>query len=115
MFHDLFWALYWIDVLSRIVPSLVVGTLVGSIVSVFPSAFLHDCVNTAHAGRWGWSVFVSILVGAILIAFVPSKQTMYMMLGVRATENIVESPIGKKLQSVLDAQIDEYFSKFQKK
>jgi hypothetical protein len=43
--------------------------------------------------------------------FIPEKQTMYMMLGVKTTENVVESPLGKKLRQIIDAEIDGYLEK----
>jgi hypothetical protein len=57
---------------------------------------------------------IPLIVG-VLLAFFPSKQTMYMMLGVKTTENVVESPLGKKLQQIIDAEVDGYLKKLQPK
>jgi hypothetical protein len=109
MFSDMFWALYWIDVLSDI-PNFLTILVMGGLLSVF-------VVGMATEGRRMllslWGIIPSLVLGLLLL-FAPSKQTMYMMLGVKTTEHVVESPLGKKLQQIIDLEVDNYFKKVTK-
>lgn len=128
MFNDLFWALYWIDVLSGL-PRTVVTT--AAILGVLAALLCLICAlnlsdrhdTTAEQDRadhkkirkkimW-W--YVGLVLLSVPVSLVPSKQTMYMMLGVKATDNIVNSETGKKLQEIVNKEIDGYLEKFNKK
>jgi MFS family permease len=124
MFSDLFWALYIIDVVSGL--GAVFGlSILGfgcSIAAVLGNRFgyctdnwgrLRENARPWDAKKW---LLIGTLLGAVLglcVALVPSKKTMYMMLGVKTTENVVESPLGKKLQQIVDAEVDGYLKKLQ--
>lgn len=113
MFSDLFWALYWIDVLSNLrdfylgTPAFFVGGVGMAFVIVAFSALVLEKPRTRYGVYW----LLTITVLGTVLSFLPSKQTMYMMLGVKTTENVVESPLGKKLQAIIDAEVDGYLKK----
>jgi hypothetical protein len=112
MFHDLFWAIYWIDVLSGLPGLIGLGALLAVMPAFFASFLGHDKGHPVFTWRVP-AVYVGIVLVTALSAFIPSKQTMYMMLGVKTTENVVETPLGKKLQQIIDAEVDGYLKKLQ--
>jgi hypothetical protein len=123
MFSDLFWAIYWIDVLSSMPESIVgggfVGLVFGGVIAgvgyhktyALPDTTISDA--DVIAWKWGIRAFFAGVAFCIALAFIPAKSTMYMMLGVKTTENVVESPLGKKLQQIVDAEVDGYLKKLQ--
>lgn len=115
MFNDLFWSLYWIDVLSNIPGYTLIGGLsVGLLalaVGMVVNGILDDEYQGIKAGIWFFCIIYPIVV---LFSFIPSKQTMYMMLGVKTTDNVVNSETGQKLQKIINSEIDNYLKKFEK-
>jgi hypothetical protein len=118
--NDLFWALYWIDILSGFNGQWMAGTFLGCCLTGGLGALL----GAAHADNKQlkyyplWMPITGITVGIILsivMNFVPSKQTMYLMLGVKTTENVMESDMGKKLESIVDAELNDLLKKYQPK
>ncbi len=113
MFNDLFWALYLIDVLSS-VHSLVIMPLVVC-VAVWLIVGIHDS-EVLVSEEWGykkpvlWALIISVMASLFLV-LIPSRQTMYMMLGVRATENFTQTEMGKKLEAYINGQMDEFLNK----
>lgn len=109
MFNDLFWALYLIGVLSNAWVLLMLPACAGVLTCLFV-AMRND--GTCEAA-WGfkaplrWAIGLS-LICALLIILIPSKQTMYMMLGVKMTDNVVNSDFGKKMQKIVDMEVDKY-------
>jgi hypothetical protein len=126
MFSDLFWALYWIDVLSGLFGAVVGGAGVILTALVFTVLFTHMFTDTSFTSeskaigllaqrkrflKIQTVIAISLYSLTVMGAFIPSKQTMYIMLGVKTTENVVESPLGKKLQAIIDAEVDGYLKK----
>lgn len=115
MFSDLFWAIYWIDVLSgfmdHIFGGLTMSILIGVVYSIIRDSTSHGPNCSTKNILVGF--FVSFVI-SVLLAFIPSKGTMYVMLGVKTTENIVQSPIGQKLQQLVNQEIDSYLNKLTK-
>lgn len=113
MFNDLFWALYLIDVLSDF-PALIFIPLLSGLAILVIIAIHNDdhCASEAWSYKKGvgWTVLVSVLC-ALFIMAVPSKQTMYMMLGVRVTDNFTQTEMGKKLEVYINSQMDEFLNK----
>jgi hypothetical protein len=117
MFSDLFWALYWIDVFSSFGPNMV-GSLVVAVTAfgaigglrlayiTSPKMDNQAAMKFAFVPAAWWALLVFFFLFSL--NFIPTKQTMYMMLGVKTTENVVESPLGKKLQQIIDAEVDGY-------
>jgi hypothetical protein len=117
MFSDLFWALYLIDVVGNFSTGL--GLWVAAVGLVFAATAIHDD-TCFHEGKWGykkplWLVMPITTLVIIIGCLLPSKGTMYMMLGVKTTENVVESPLGKKLQEIINAEVDGYLKNIKEK
>jgi hypothetical protein len=114
MFNDLFWAIYWIDVLGSLPGNAFGGVLLAALGSFFVCLFrdFHLEKPRASSALMG---FLPVFFTVLLFNFVPSKSTMYMMLGVKTTENVVESPLGKKLQQIIDAEVDGYLKRLNQK
>ena len=69
--------------------------------------------------RQGWArpamrALCVALVSAPLIIFVPSKDTMYMMLGIRTTDAVLNTDTGKKLQEIIQKKLDGYLLELDK-
>ena len=128
MFSDLFWALYWIDVLSgsgvQIFGGLCIIVVLVMLLCVFTSMYyteeygmsMEDKQKNASKWykKWCW-LGGGVYVVCLLTIFIPSKQTMYMMLGVRTTDHVVNSDVGKKLQKIIDSEIDGWLKKYEQK
>lgn len=128
MFNDLFWAIYWIDVLSSLPKQIFGGGLAISVltlgVAVLGSLAMSErSGTTSEQDRRDAQVFrKKVIISGFIIwlitigsSLIPEKSTMYMMLGVKTTENVVESPLGKKLQAIVDAEVDGYLAKLKPK
>lgn len=112
--NDLFWALYLIDVLSDI-SALVVIPLAGMLLTFFivlGSNLDHYGDERKPSRWWMWRVMPWAFVIALVIFLTPSKQTMYLMLGVKTTENVAKSDFGQKIQKIVDAQLDDLMKKY---
>jgi len=114
MFSDLFWALYWIDVLSGIGHAMLGGSVLG-IISALITCLVRDLDESGPRLSSVLMGFIPVFVFVTLTAFIPSKQTMYMMLGVRTTDHVVNSDVGKKLQKIIDQEIDGWLKKYEQK
>jgi hypothetical protein len=109
MFSDLFWALYLIDVLGNFSSGL----------GLWVAAVGFWCL-LSQLFKWGYKKRLWLVIGIITLVIIigcllPSKGTMYMMLGVKTTENVVESPLGKKLQEIINAEVDGYLKNIKEK
>lgn len=122
MFNDIFWALYWIDVLSSLGKgiltggflALLFGGFIGFMRVLIASTIAHDDDGVALKKGWTWgrTTFVAVWVAFTAGCFIPDKQTMYIMLGVRTTDNVMQSDFGKKVQKIVDSQLDGLVKKY---
>lgn len=110
MFNDLFWAIYWIDILGGLSRGLA-GILLFGVVAAIASVILRDLREDGPQTRSIVIGFCLSLVVSLPMLFVPSKQTMYMMLGVKTTEHVMDSPLGKKIKQIIDLEVDGYLKK----
>ncbi len=127
MFSDLFWALYFIDILSNSFSTALVGIVVASILCFLFWWLSHQDIETVRdynadiakekiaviekSNKAGLAkakniFWITIFITVVAI-FIPSKTTMYMMLGVRTTENFSKTEMGKKLEAFLNKEIDK--------
>lgn len=116
MLNDLFWALYWIDALSNLGvffsgPGFVMGCVFFAVISSL-APWLFGIAAKVKYGIW-WFIGSTLL--GIVTCLIPSKQTMYLMLGVKGGEAVVNSEFGKKIGSIIEGQLDDYVEQFGKK
>ena len=118
MFDNLFWALYWIDVLSGLPSTLLFAAFLAvasgfgamMLTAIFRGEFNDERVSKQTAKT---SLITCLLAFVLTLAsgFIPNRQTMYMMLGVKATKNFTETDMGKKLQEYINEQMDSFLKK----
>jgi hypothetical protein len=121
--NDLFWALYWIDVLGSFPDAFgkaVLSGLVAGLVFLFLFCGINGDFSKPNPQPRSvkQTIVASVLFMMFVVvvsAFIPSKQTMYLMLGVKTTENVMESDMGKKLKSIVDAELDGLLKKYKPK
>jgi Na+/proline symporter len=104
--NDLFWALYWIDVLSGCEALLFFPFIAFLLHLLVKGIALEERITKK-------GIFISMVAGLIVglvFMLVPSKQTMYLMLGVKTTENVMQSDFGKKIQKIVDQELDKLMS-----
>ncbi len=109
MFSDLFWTIYWINVLASF-PWLLLCPVAATCVYGIIVGIRNDTYGATFPYNWWKPVTLGIIVG-LLLMLVPPKSTMYIMLGIKTTEHMVESSTVKKLQELVDLEIDGYIGK----
>lgn len=125
MFDTLMWALYFVDVLSRIqdiatVLFALMLTAIGltAFFCMLTADYSDDFMQKLHRVLSS-TVSKIIIVFVLLLYFtswaIPTKETMHMMLGVKATGEVVNSETGQKVQRALNAKLDEYLGELSSK
>lgn len=112
------WAFYWIDVISKILPVFVLGFLSFAILGVLlmlPSSDMDDYRAKLYLKKVFKTLICSWLIICSIIVFIPSKQTMYIMLGLYGGDKIINSETGKKLASIVEHELDSALAKYVKK
>lgn len=116
MLQDVFWALYWIDVLSGIDEAVFLGALLAA-VGVLLYTIFHDhdeeAPLPATIRRGIFRVGLPILLFMLVINMVPNKDTMYMMLATRGTDQFLDSSTGKKMSELVNKTIDKYLKQLE--
>jgi hypothetical protein len=124
MFDTLFWALYGIDVLSKLT-ALANGLFAAASVATTLALIVcfvvadgdnddlkHNLGFVFNPAKW---VLIPIVLFFLASFAIPQKDTMYMMLGVRATDNIVNSETGQRVQKLVNKKLDEYLGTLEEK
>lgn len=114
MFDTLFWAFYWVDVLSTLDDALFFGSTIGA-VGAFIYVAVHDhdkhVPQAATIRRGILRAGLPVLLAFLMVNMIPAKDTMYMMLATRVTDHAVSSETGQKLLRALNNQLDKYIEK----
>ena len=106
--------LYWIDVLSSIPAAVILGMLIGLFITLVLTLVSEDGIKSCAMNGLKYGLVPALVLGLVL-CFIPSKKTMYLMLAVKTTDHAVNSEIGLKLQRILNDQLDDYIGEFAKK
>lgn len=65
--------------------------------------------------RWQFVTATVILIVSVIISIVtPSKQAIYIMLGVKTTDVILDQPVAKKTIELLELKIDKELDEIKK-
>ena len=110
MLLDLMWALYFIDVLSSLL-----GSIAFALFIVSTPLVVYTCVTLESFPTLRTMVkvaFLGVFLG-LLMSAVPSKDTMYLMLGVKTTDSAMKTDTGQRLQMLLDKKLEKYLGEFE--
>ena len=109
---NIFWGVYLADIVGTLKISAIVLIAVSAIALWVLVGLKCDNVNIP---RWQFITSGTVLILSIIInIFTPSKQTIYIMLGVKATGVILDQPVAKKTIELLELKIDKELDEIKK-
>ena len=109
MLSDLMWALYFIDVIDKLIGCLFAGVFI-AVILVCMKAAIDNKQPTMRVIQS--CTAIGLFVGLMLSA-IPSKDTMYLMLGVKTTDNVMQTDTGQRLQLLLNKKLDKYIEEIE--
>lgn len=109
---NIFWGVYLADIVGTLKVSAIVLIAVSTIVLWVLVGLKCDNVNIP---RWQFITSGIVLVLSVIInIFTPSKQAIYIMLGVKTTDVILDQPVAKKTIELLELKIDKELDEIKK-
>ena len=109
---NIFWGVYLADIVGTIKGTAFVLICVSSLVLWLLVGLKSDNI---HAPRWQFvTATVVLIVSVIINIFTPSKQAIYIMLGVKTTGVILDQPVAKKTIELLELKIDKELDEIKK-
>lgn len=109
---SIFWGVYLADIVGTIKVTAFILMCLMSLVLWILAGMKSDNLDVP---RWQFVTASIVLVVSVIInIFVPSKQTIYIMLGVKTTGVILEQPIAKKTIELLELKIDKELGEIKK-
>lgn len=109
---NIFWGVYLADVVGTIKCTAFVLICVSTLILWLLIGLKTDNI---HAPRWQFVTASIVLILSVIInTFTPSKQTIYIMLGVKATDVILEQPVTQKAIKLLEEKIDKELNEIKK-
>ena len=103
--NSIFWGVYLADIVGTIKVTAFVLMCLMSLVLWILVGMKSDNLDVP---RWQFITSSIVLVLSVIInIFTPSKQTIYIMLGVKATGVILDQPVAKKTIELLELKIDK--------
>lgn len=109
---NIFWGVYLADVVGTIKCTAFVLICVSTLILWLLIGLKTDNI---HAPRWQFVTASIVLILSVIInTFTPSKQTIYIMLGVKATDVILDQPVAKKTIELLELKIDKELGEIKK-
>lgn len=110
--NSIFWGVYLADIVSTIKCTAFVLICVSTLILWLLIGLKTDNI---HAHRWQFITASIVLVVSVIINIVtPSKQTIYIMLGVKTTGVILDQPVAKKTIELLELKIDKELDEIKK-
>ena len=109
---SIFWGVYLADIVGTIKTTAVILVCASVIILWLLLGLKTDNIN---APRWQFiSATVVLVVSIIITVFTPSKQAIYIMLGVKTTDVILEQPVTQKAIKLLEEKIDKELDEIKK-
>lgn len=109
---SIFWGVYLADIVGTIKITAFVLMCLMSLVLWILVGMKSDNLDVP---RWQFVTSGTVLVLSIIInIFTPSKQTIYIMLGVKTTGVILDQPVAKKTIELLELKIDKELDEIKK-
>lgn len=109
---NIFWGVYLADIVGTIkVTAFVLMCLMSLVLWILVGMKLDNL----DVPKWQIKTAGIVLVLSVIInIFVPSKQTIYIMLGVKTTDVILDQPVAKKTIELLELKIDKELDEIKK-
>lgn len=109
---NIFWGVYLADIVGTIKVTTFVLMCLMSLVLWILVGMKSDNLDVP---RWQFVTSGIVLVLSVIInIFTPSKQTIYIMLGVKTTDVILEQPVTQKAIKLLEEKIDKELDEIKK-
>lgn len=109
---NIFWGVYLADIVDTLKVTAFVLMCLMSLVLWILVGMKSDNLDVP---RWQFVTSGTVLVLSIIInIFTPSKQTIYIMLGVKTTDVILDQPVAKKTIELLELKIDKELDEIKK-
>ncbi len=131
---ELVWLVYGISLLENMIPLLgmictvsVVGLITSIIYSIEMNPQRYDSkielewkvIKKARAKKIITRMTWALVISSVLLVVIPSKKTIYVMLGAYAAQKLSENEdvktIGGKVYTIINSELDEYFDNALKK
>ena len=109
---NIFWGVYLADIVGTIKVTAFVLICLTSLILWILVGMKTDNLDVP---RWQFVTTGIVLVLSVIInIFTPSKQTIYIMLGVKTTDVILEQPVTQKAIKLLEEKIDKELDEIKK-
>lgn len=109
---NIFWGVYLADIVGTIKITAFVLMCLMSLVLWILVGMKSDNLDVP---RWQFVTSGIVLVVSVIINIVtPSKQAIYIMLGVKTTDVILDQPVAKKTIELLELKIDKELDEIKK-
>lgn len=110
--NSIFWGVYLADIVGAIKTAAFVLMCLMSLVLWILVGMKSDNLDVP---RWQFVTSSIVLVLSVIICIVtPSKQAIYIMLGVKTTDVILDQPIAQKTIELLELKIDKELDEIKK-
>lgn len=109
---NIFWGVYLADIVGTIkVTAFVLMCLMSLVLWILVGMKLDNL----DVPRWQFVTASVVLVLSVIVnIFTPSKQAIYIMLGVKTTDVILDQPVAKKTIELLELKIDKELDEIKK-
>lgn len=102
---NIFWGVYLADIVGTLKVTAFILMCLMSLVLWILVGMKSDNIDVP---RWQFVTSGIVLVLSVIInIFTPSKQAIYVMLGVKTTDVILDQPVAKKTIELLELKIDK--------
>lgn len=102
---SIFWGVYIADIVGAIKTAAFVLMCLMSLVLWILVGMKSDNLDVP---RWQFVTSSIVLVVSVIITvFTPSKQAIYIMLGVKTTDTLLDQPVAQKAIKLLEEKIDK--------
>ena len=109
---SIFWGVYLADIVGTLKITAIVLIVLSVIVLWLLVGLKSDNIDVP---KWQIKTAGTVLVLSIIInIFTPSKQTIYIMLGVKTTGVILDQPVTQKAIKLLEEKIDKELDEIKK-
>lgn len=109
---NIFWGVYLADIVGTLKVTAFILMCLMSLVLWILVGMKSDNLDVP---RWQFVTSGIVLVLSVIISiFTPSKQTIYIMLGVKTTDVILDQPVAKKTIELLELKIDKELDEIKK-